>query len=141
MAFQHGKGSKFKLNSSELQTFLTGISLSQEKDLAETTTMGDSARDFIEGLYNATITLNLRWDPTASTGPDAIVNTAFVSASAVAWKFNPTGTATFSASAPGYTGNCWVRRVTRDDPYDDLVTMTVELQVDGAITRDTSNSY
>lgn len=141
MASTHGKGAKFKLNAVELQTFIKSINFPHEKDLPETTAMGDSARTFdIEGLYNATITLELMWDPAASAS-DPTANTAFVSTTSVACKYNPTGIATFTATSPGYTFNAWIRRRTIDNPFDDLVKMTLELQVDGAVTRDTSSTY
>ena len=141
MAFQHGKSSKLKLNGTELQTFLTNISFNPTKDASETTTMGDTSRDFLEGLRNCSIQLSGRWDPTATTGPDAVVWGGYNSTSLVSFIYNPTAATTFAAGSPGYTGSCWVTDFNIDDPFEDIVTWTATLQVSGNISRDTSGTY
>lgn len=146
MAYYAGKDSKFKLNGSEIgdtatTETLTQITFNRDKDMLETTTIGDDDRDFIEGLRNGTFSLNFRWEPSASTGIDTILNTVFTSTSTVSFKFNPTGTATFAAGFPGYTGSCWCTSYSIDTPFDDVIVGSAEFQIDGAVTRDVSGTY
>lgn len=141
MATTHGKGAKCKVNGTELQAYIKSISFSHEKQVMESTALGDNSRTFdIEGLYGGTMTIRLMWDPAASAS-DATINTAFASTSSVAIKYNPTGIATYTSTSPGYTFNAWIENRTIDNPFDDLVMMDVTLRIDGAVTRDTSSAH
>lgn len=146
MAFCAAKDSKVKINAIEFGTggttnTLRTHTLNRDKDLIDITAMGDDDRAFIEGLRNATISISGVWDPTATNGPDAALNTIFTSTTTVSWIFNPTGVTTFAAGSPGYTASVWCRSYSIDTPYEDAVAWSAELQVDGAITRDTSGTY
>jgi predicted secreted protein len=143
MAFIAGKGYKAKINSVEVGTYLTNVGFPLTKDALETTTMGDSARDYIEGLKGATISLSGRWDP-ASGNLDDTLYTAWNTNTVVAFKLNPTGVASgasFTTSAPGYTGNMWVTNYEHTAPFDGVVSFSATLQVSGTVTRDTSGTY
>jgi len=141
MAFVAGKGYKVKIGSDDVSAYLTNISFPLTKYALETTTFGDNSRDYIEGLMSATISLSGRWDGAGSTAIDGVLHTAYDSGSLVVFKLNPTGTATFSPSAPGYTGDMVVTNYTHDTGFDGVVTFSATLQVSGTVTRATSGSY
>jgi predicted secreted protein len=141
MAFVAGKGYKAKIGSNEVTAYLTNVSLALTKDALETTTMGDSSRDYIEGLRNASISLSGRWDGAGSTAIDQVIYDAWNSGSLVTFSLNPTGTAIFSASAPGYTGSMIVTNYEAPTAFDGVVTFSATLQVSGAVTRVTLGSF
>ena len=74
MAFVHGKGAKFQclmkllLDTSgtldDISTYLTDISFPETVETADVTTLGDSSKDYIVGLKDATISLSGKWDAT-----------------------------------------------------------------------------
>lgn len=141
MAFTAGKGYKVKIGSDDVSAYLTNVSQPLTKDALETTTMGDSARDYIEGLRNATISLSGRWDGGGATAIDGVLHTAYANSSLVTFSLNPTGTATFSASAPGYTGSMIVTNYEHSAAFDGVVSFSATLQVSGAVTRAISGSF
>lgn len=141
MAFVAGKGYKVKIGSDEVTSYLTNVSQPLTKDALETTTMGDSARDYIEGLKGATISLSGRWDGASATAIDQVLHAAYASSSLVTFSLNPTGTPTFSLTAPGYTGNMIVTNYEHNAAFDGVVSFSATLQVSGAVTRATSGGF
>lgn len=141
MSFQHGKSSKFKIAGVELQTFLTNVSFNPTKDATETTTMGDTSRDFIEGLRNCQVQLSGRWDPTASTGPDAVMYSAYNTTALATIGYNPAGVTTYAAGSPGYTASVWVTAYNVNDSFDKELDWTATLQISGDVGRATSGAH
>ena len=140
MAFVAGKGYKVKISSTDVSAYLTNVSQPLTKDALETTTFQSNSRNFIEGLKNATISISGRWDGATGTLDETLYN-AYNNSSLVAFKLNPTGVATFTTSAPGYTGNMLVTNYEHSAAFDGVVSFSASLQVSGAVTRDTSGSY
>lgn len=140
MAFKHGKGAKFKLNAIDLSAYIDNVEFSRSKDASETTTFGDSARDFIEGLRNSQITIGGKWDGAQNAADDRL-NTVYTSTATVAFKYNPTGADPATVNDPHYTGNCWMTDLRVTSPVEGVTVWTATLQVDGAITRDTSSAW
>jgi len=56
MAYAHGKEARVYVNGYDLSGYLTGIKGSNEADTAEVSTFGDSAKERISGLRDASIT-------------------------------------------------------------------------------------
>ena len=140
MAFVAGKGYKVKIGGTEVSAYLTNVSQPLTKDALETTTMGDSSRDYIEGLRNATISLSGRWDPATGTLDETLYN-AYNNSSLVTFSLNPTGVATFTTSAPGYTGSMIVTNYEPNAAFDGVVSFSATLQVSGNVTRATTGSF
>lgn len=139
MAFIAGKGYLVKVNSADVSAWLTNVSFPLTKDALETTTMGDSARDYIEGLRNATVTLSGRWDG-AVNDLDSDLYTAWNSGSTVTFALNPTGAPTSGTSNPFYTGSCHVTNYEHSAAFDGVVAFSATLQVSGAVTRNTGGT-
>jgi hypothetical protein len=129
MAKVHGKDSFFELNSVELSAFLTEISVSRSGDVAEASTMGDSAKEYMPGLKDATISISGRWDDTASTGPDAVLSAAL--GTEVAFEYGPEGD---DSGDIKHSGNCIVTAYNVSSSIGDVVAFTAEMQVTGAVT-------
>jgi hypothetical protein len=97
MSFYHGKVAKIYLNGNPMSTYLDTISIPQSADTAEVTTFGDTAKKYVMGLKNAT--LSAEGFGAGSTGEiDQFLQDALSTTENV-WTWYPTGE---SAGKPGY---------------------------------------
>lgn len=133
MAKYHGKQGHFTIDAVDLSTYLTDISLDESTDTAEVSTMGDQAKEFVEGLTGGTISLSGAWDDTATTGPDAVLN-GLKGAGANAFVYGPAGD---EAGMVRYTGQAILTSYARTTPIGGAVAFTAGFQITGAVTRDT----
>jgi hypothetical protein len=67
MAFKHGKDTKVFLNSTDLSSYLNNADATRTADIAESTTFGKSAKTYLAGGKDGTITLAGFFDPTADS--------------------------------------------------------------------------
>lgn len=79
MAFTHGKNSIVGLRDigntwRDLSPFSGEVTIPGKAGTAETTVFGKGAKTFIGGLLEGQVTLKGYFDPTATTGPDAILS-------------------------------------------------------------------
>lgn len=131
MAKHHGKDSTFSIDAVELTTYLDSISMPESVDVAETSTMGQEAKTYIEGMSGGTISISGRWDETATTGPDAVL-AGLKGAGANAFEYGPAGD---TAGAVIYTGQAILTGYSRTSPIGDVVAFTADFQITGAVTR------
>lgn len=131
MAFSSGKNVTFSLNATSIHAFCSNISLTRNGDTLDVTTFGDSDREFIQGLRSATITISGYFDPTASTGPDAVLASSFADTDGVAFSlvFGPAGTTVT------YAGSCLVASYETSAAVDGLIAFSASLTCTGSITR------
>ena len=123
------------INSVDLSTYVTSVTLSQSADSLETTAMGDSARTFIAGLTNGTIDIDFNADFAASK-TEATIYPLVGTTTAVVVK--PVA-ASVSATNPSYTFNVVVTEWdTLNGSIGELATHSVSWQIAGAITKPTS---
>lgn len=131
MAIPHGKDSVFTIDSVDLTSYLDNISFPRSVDTAETSTMGNSSKTYIEGMTDSTISISGKWDGTATTGPDDVLEGLTGS---VTFEYGPDGD---TATHVKYTGNCIKTAYNVTSPIGDVVAFTAEFQVTGDITRGT----
>src|ERR1044071_5241142 len=93
MAIPHGKDSYFAVDTKDLTTYLTDITFNNSTDMAESTTMGAEAKTYVAGLTDGTISISGRYDPTATTGPDAVLSGLRGGETAVVFEYGPAGNA------------------------------------------------
>ena len=130
MAFVHGKSAYFKNNSTDLSSYCDEVSLPRSIETAETTTFGKSAKTYITGLTDATISASGSWDATA----DGVIAPLVGSSSLVTWEVGPAGS---TAGNVKYTGSAIITSYEVSAPVGDKVTFTLELQSSDSITRTT----
>ena len=65
MAFKHGKDTKVYVNSSNYSTYFNSADATRTADTAESTTFGNSAKTFIAGEKDGTVSLTGFFDATA----------------------------------------------------------------------------
>lgn len=138
MAFTHGKDAVFSLDDSggslrALSAFVDSVSgLPGTRNLSEVSAFGDEGTKNIPGLQNAQISISGHWDPTATTGPDAVLSSLLTATATATFEYGPGGGA---AAAIKYTGECWLTDYTTDASVSDKVSFSASLQVDGVVTR------
>lgn len=130
MAFRHGKYAEIEVNSVDLSAFCDSADLSIDIDTAETSTFGDTWKSHIAGLAGATVELAGNYDPTATTGPAAVLM-ALIGAAAFPVVLHPGGDVT-GQREHGF--NAILTSYSESSPVGDKVTFSAGLLVDGAIT-------
>jgi len=135
MAFAHGKSADFRLDNSggtltNISAFLDDVSFPQTIETAETTTFGASSKTYIVGLKDATISVSGKQDSTL----DAHISAVLGQAATLSFQYGPEGTASSSIQ---YTGECLVTGYDVSAPIGDVVSVSIDLQVTGAVTRGT----
>jgi len=136
MAFVHGKDSYCALDDSSgternLSSFIDNVTDAMGRALSDVTAFGDEGVKNIPGLQNSTFSITGHWDPTATTGPHAVLS-GLVSASDTATvSFGPAGN---TAGLPSVTAECWVTNYSITSAVAEKISFSVDLQVDGTVT-------
>lgn len=132
MAFSHGKNAVFKLHNGtsliDLSAYLDNIDKSKTADTHESTTFGDSSKEYTPGLKDGTFSLSGKFDPTADACLDLAVGEIR------AFEYYPEGN---SSGKVKYTGNAICTDYSGSSPVGDLNSASASLQVTGGITRGT----
>ena len=132
--FRHGKSTVFKVDNSggsltDISNTLTDVSFPRSVDTAETSAFGDSAKTYIVGLSDATVSVSGNYDATV----DANLAGVLGQAATLSFEYGPEGsTSTFVK----YTGECILTSYEKSGAIGDVVTYSAEFQVTGAVTRD-----
>jgi len=142
MAFIHGKSSLFKVDNAsgslvDLSAFCEDVSLSRDIETAEVTTFGDSAKEYITGLTDATISISGKFDANGASSVDSVLSGILGQAATVTYNYRP-NSAAIAATNPEYQGEAIVTSYEVSGSVGDAVTFSAELQCSGAITRATS---
>ena len=132
--FVHGKSTNFQLDDTsgsirDISNTVTSVDFPETLDTAETTAFGSSAKSYIVGLTDATISVSGIWDATVDgyiAGGAEPASRSFV--------FGPAGS---TVSNIKYSGEAIVTSYSISNPVGDVVTYSLDLQVTGAITRGT----
>lgn len=140
MAFVHGKDAVFKLDDSggtlrTLTTYVDNVSgLPGGRDLAEVTAFGDSGTKSIPGLQDVSFTVKGHFDSTATTGPNAVINSLRTATATASFEYGPEGG---TSGKVKFSGECWLTEYEVEAEVDDKVSFTAEFQVDGTVTSGT----
>lgn len=133
MAFVHGKSAHFAFGNTgsetNLSTYIDGVEFPEEGDAPETTTYGKTARTYIPGLKDSTISVTGKWDSVL----DGVLGAAQLQ-TGKSFIFGPAGNGT---GAVKYSGVAILMSYSISAPVDDVVTFSAEFQVSDEVTRDT----
>ncbi len=134
MAFIHGKSSQIIHGIYDLSTFLNDASASADVETAETTGFGSSAKSYIVGLRDGTLSASGMFDGAANAVDEVL--TASI------------GSDTLSAVTVGYDGTTLGNRVTLlqakttsyevSSPIGDVVSVSYNAQADGGLDQGVS---
>ena len=122
------------INSVDFSESLAAVTLDITREQLEVTSFGNSARRYIAGLQDASVTLSFHQDFAAASVDSTLWSNL---GGTVAIVIKPTSAAVGSAN-PTYSFNALVTQTTPfSSNVGDLATMDVTWPVDGAITRGT----
>lgn len=128
MAFRHGKNAALTLNTKDLSTFMTSMDTSWDLDMADTTTFGATWKSALAGVPGGKIDIAGNYDPTATTGPGAVLWAAFTGAVPVTGLVYPGGTASGQALWT-ITSGCLVTSYSESSPVGGIVTWKASIDV------------
>jgi hypothetical protein len=128
-----------KIDSVDLSSYVTSVTLNRTFDELEVTAMGDGGHRFVKGLEAATITIDINNDTAATTVLPTLQN---------AWGKNvpivllqTKGTAV-SATNPLYTMTCLVNNTTDiNGAVGDLGMMSLSFNVSGTVAVTTTGTF
>jgi len=135
MAFVHGKSSVFKLDNAsasltDISSYVNNVDFPETADVAETSVLGTSAKSYIVGLKDSSISLSGLFDATF----DAIAGAVIGQSATLTFEYSPEGT---SSGKVKYTGEAIMTNYSLSSPVGDVVAWSSDLQVSGAVTRAT----
>jgi hypothetical protein len=133
--FRHGKSTVFKVDNSggtltDISNTLTDVSFPQSVDTAETSTFGSSAKSYVVGLTDSTLSISGNFDATV----DAHLAGVLGQAASLSFEYGPEGSTSPNVK---YTGECILTSYEKSGAIGDVVSYSAEFQVTGAITRGT----
>jgi hypothetical protein len=135
MAFVHGKSAVFKVDDSggtlrDISAFLEEVSFPRSIETAETTTFSKSAKTYIVGLSDATISISGKFDSTS----DGYLAGVLGQAASLSFEYGPAGS---TGGLIKYSGECFLTSYEVSATVGDVVTATAEFQVTDTVTRGT----
>jgi hypothetical protein len=131
VAFKHASAATLTINSGAMTAFLNDVSFPREVDTVETTVFGLTAKTFIPGLVSGTLSGSGGYDPTASTGPVAIMEAVLAGNAAVTCAYRPGGSA---SGQYNYAFSAILTSWEVASAVADWVTISFEMQITGVIT-------
>lgn len=133
----HGKDSFFSLADAgavvrDIGVFCDSIDFDRDLDLADATTIGDEAKEWLAGLDGAGITLVGKWDDTATTGPDDVLAGLLNAKITGGFIYGPGGNI---AARTKYSGLVFVEKYRVSTPLEGVIKFNATLRVSGGVTR------
>lgn len=100
-----GPASTFTVNGSDLSQFVTNITIEDSRDEVDVTGLSETYREYVTGLGDATVTVTLINDQTASPGPDVTLYPLYSSQTAgtIKFKANTSGTVVYTLLGKPYS--------------------------------------
>ena len=133
--FRHGKSTVFKVDNAggsltDISNTLTDVGFPQTVDTAETSTFGSSAKSYVVGLSDSSLSVSGNFDATV----DAHLAGVLGQAASLSFEYGPEGS---TAGYVKYTGEAYLTSYEKSGAIGDVVSYSAEFQVTGAITRGT----
>lgn len=135
MAVYLNNGVQLTVNSVDLSSYVSSITLNRNFDELEITAMGDTGHKYVAGLEASSITIEFFND--FATGKVAQTLDSLVGTSTTV-TVKPASGAT-SATNPLYTMTCFVNNITPiNGAVGDLATQSITWNVNGSVTKTTA---
>ncbi len=138
MAIKHGRLLGFRLDSSGSGTIAsTGAYVMEvngipgELELGDVTVGGATGHKFFPGLQKASFSVKMVGDMSSTAGGYFTVKGFQQDITTRSFEFAPAGT---TAGYPLYTGECWIKSIDFPVKATDVLTFTVNCELDDALT-------
>jgi len=130
MAFVHGKDADLEIQDSGntyrlMSSYISSTSLARAFDTAEVTNLASTAKEYLAGLGDATLSLSGYFDSVADGYLTGIIGAT------KGFHYYPEGKAT---GRPRKSGDCIITSLETEAGVDGAVSLDAEFQVTGAIT-------
>jgi hypothetical protein len=129
----HGKNGYIEVNTANLSTYLNSAGLDKALDAVDVTTFTKNDKVYIQGLKDATFTLEGKWDATVD-GLMATAETEQDTNGVVAFEYAPAGKAN---SRVKYSGNAIRTSYNISQDVNGEITFSANYQVTAGVTRGT----
>jgi len=133
MSFVHGSRAVIQLGTAaapttptDISMYVTSVSFPFEVETAEITALSATAKSYLAGLEDATISIEGKYHSTVDAHLNGIRRVA------VSFVYGPAGSTTGN---PRYSGTCILTSYEVETGVDDAASFSCELQASGAITR------
>lgn len=130
MAFLHGKSYGVLFNEYDLASYFNSADSSQTLETAETTTFGASAKTYVPGLLDGTVSLSGLFDGAAGA-VDAVLQSALGASGAKVLSLAPAGFGTLGNRA--LLASVRTTDYSTSAPVSDVVSCSAELQCSGGL--------
>lgn len=134
MAKKHGKTTKITVNAIDISEHTNNSEYSHTGDSHDITTYKaddtDTAKEYLGGLTDATLTLSGAYDTDATTGPKVVIESQVGKVVPVVRQLEGTG-----AGKPTETMTALVTSYSETAPVADIITWSADLQVSGMIVK------
>jgi len=125
--FRHGKSTVFKVDNAagsltDISNTLTDVSFPQSVDTAETSAFGSSAKSYVVGLSDATLSISGNFDATV----DAHLAGVLGQAASLSFEYGPEGS---TSTYVKYTGECYLTSYEKSGAIGDVVTYSAESEM------------
>lgn len=134
LTFKHGKAAYLKISVTGstvvLSSGLDDIGYDREVETADVTTFGDNDRNFLPGLRNGTFSLSGHWASTYAATIEAMIGGSTLPTV----RFGPQGSA---SGSPYRSVSTIITGYSIGAPVDDKVSMSLSLQMSGAVSTGT----
>lgn len=138
MAAKHGKTTSTVINSVNISPHTRNVEWKRSADTHDVTgykaSDTDTAKNYIAGLTDGTVTLSGMYDTDTTTGPAKVLEDAIAAGVAVEFEYAVEGLGT---GKPMRTCNVIVNSYNETSPVADIVTWTSDCQITGAVARTT----
>lgn len=135
--FRHGKNTYFALGSQatpstlvDISTYLKDVQFPRPVDVAETSAFGTTAKTYVVGLYSSSFSFNGQYDATLDTQLAALLGFE----TAISFAYGPGGN---TSGYTKYTGTCYITSYDIQSGVGDIVAISVQAQVTGAVNKTT----
>jgi hypothetical protein len=130
MAFKQGRFSEITVSGVNLSTYCDTIDLSRDTEMLETTTFTKTSKTWLTGLQDAKVDIKGKYDPTVTTGPQAVLNNLVGASNSVWVKYFPGGNAAGQRINEFYA---FVTNYSESSNVGDVVAFSASLQIDGPV--------
>jgi hypothetical protein len=137
--FRHGRDAYFAIDDSggtlrNITSMLREANHSRTVDTAETSAFGTFDKTFVVGMREGRLTIGGMFSASASTDVDPVLAGILGQAASVTFEYGPEGNTT---GRTRYTGECYLTSYEINAAIGDMVSLSAEFQVTGAVTRNT----
>lgn len=125
-----GKNSSLSIATHDFSPYITNVTFTQQNDVLDTSTFGNTAHTYTNGLVDAKMTVTGLWDKTATVGSHTVLQ-ALIGAGSAAFIWGPEGTTTGNVK---HSGNLVAASYEESSEVAGLVKFTFTANITGAIT-------